>query len=182
MTEEDRDLTIKRFEKLYELAVRTYDRQMGRYDHIETKAWRHFAVLAFVLGTLTVGIPTFMKALGGAEGLWAVGLGVAYLGMMVTALAALCFLTRALSYREVKAEPFSHDVIEDFFERRYLDELLSLTKGLAKARSWNGKVLQEKLRAAKRGYGLTVVALVLGAATIVLLLCIEWQTTEPILP
>lgn len=182
MPNEDRDLTIKRFEKLYELAVRTYDRQMQRFDHVEAKAWRHFAVLAFILGTLTVGIPTFVKALRAADGLWAVAFGLSYLGMIAASLVAVGFLVRALRYHKVKAEPFTPDVISDFFERRYLNELVSLSKGLAEARSWNGDVLDEKVGAAKWGYRSTVVALGLGGATIVLLLCIEWQTTNAILP
>lgn len=182
MPDEDRNLTIKRIEQLHELATRTYSRQIERYDQIETKVWRHFALLAFLLGTLTVGIPTFAKTAEAASGWWKFGFVGSYVGMLLAGVVALVAITWALRYREVKAEPFSEQVIQDFLSRRYLDELLSLSKGLRKAHSWNGDVLESKLTAAKIGYVSTCVAFTFGVATIGLYLGIELQTSDAILP
>lgn len=182
MPDEDRDLTIKRIESLHEVATRTYSRQIERYDQIETKTWRHFALLAFLLGTLTVGIPTFVKTARAASGWWQTAFVGSYVGMLAAGVVALAAITWALRYRKVKSEPFSEKVVQDFLSRRYLDELLSLSKGLRKARSWNGDVLDSKLTAAKVGYVSTVVALIFGVATIVLLLGIEAETSQAILP
>lgn len=181
MPDENRELEVRRIEKLHGLTNRVFGRQIERYEQLEMKVWRHFALLAFLLGTLTVGIPTFVRIARAASGWWAVAFVGTYGGMLVAGALALGALTAALRYERVKAEPLSEQILEDFRTRRYLDELISLSKGAVEAQDENGRVLEAKVAAAKRGYGWTVAALVFGIATIGLLLCIELQTSEALL-
>jgi heme/copper-type cytochrome/quinol oxidase subunit 4 len=169
------DYELKKYEELYSLSKTELEKGHARYTSIEEKTTRHFSVLVFILGLVSITIPEYIAVVKSQSTWLHKSFVFIYPILAINVFLSIFFHLRALSFSKYKNVVLNQEMFDHFRNHKYIDVIYSMSKRFADDLETINNVTDAKIKRATIAFRFTYVSLALVALTILVYVLLKLQ-------
>lgn len=168
IVEEPSEHALKKWEELYALTKDGLLQQSGRFDALERKVDRYFAITSIFLGAIILGSGEFVQIWKMRWGWLVVSFLLSYMLLAIAILASISVYVVCLALVDFRSIPINDELLSHFDGNQYIDVLGAMSRGNIGAFAENEEMISLKVKYAVTGHRLTIIVLALSVVAAVL--------------